>query len=302
MATTFLTKQVEPALTPHLVQPTLPNKPKLGTGKTRTKKREIPEGLWIKCPACESTIFDKELDVNLKVCPKCQHHFPIGARERIHSLVETCTFEELDAEMTSVDVLKFASYKNKLERDRKASTLMDAVVTGICKIGSHRVALGVMDFSFMGGSMGSVVGEKLTRLIERGTEGNWPVILISTSGGARMQEGMFSLMQMVKTAAALAYHARARLPYISMLTNNSYGGVMASYAALGDLILAEPKAMIGFAGPRVIKDTTHAELPPGFQTAEFLLDHGLIDAIVPRKEMKERLVKYLDFLAAGKTA
>jgi acetyl-CoA carboxylase carboxyl transferase subunit beta len=302
MATTFLTKQVEPALTPHLVQPTLPNRPKLGTGKTRTKKREIPEGLWIKCPSCESTIFDKELDANLKVCPKCQHHFPIGARERIHSLVETCTFEELDAEMTSVDVLKFASYKNKLERDRKASTLMDAVVTGICKIGAHRVALGVMDFSFMGGSMGSVVGEKLTRLIERGTEGNWPVILISTSGGARMQEGMFSLMQMVKTSAALAYHAQSRLPYISLLTNNSYGGVMASYAALGDLILAEPKAMIGFAGPRVIKDTTHAELPPGFQTAEFLLDHGLIDAIVPRKEMKERLVKYLDFLAPGKTA
>jgi acetyl-CoA carboxylase carboxyl transferase subunit beta len=302
MATTFLTKQVEPALTPHLVQPTLPNRPKLGTGKTRTKKREIPEGLWIKCPSCESTIFDKELDANLKVCPKCQHHFPIGARERIHSLVETCTFEELDAEMTSMDVLKFASYKNKLERDRKASTLMDAVVTGICKIGAHRVALGVMDFSFMGGSMGSVVGEKLTRLIERGTEGNWPVILISTSGGARMQEGMFSLMQMVKTSAALAYHARSRLPYISLLTNNSYGGVMASYAALGDLILAEPKAMIGFAGPRVIKDTTHAELPPGFQTAEFLLDHGLIDAIVPRKEVKERLVKYLDFLAPGKAA
>jgi acetyl-CoA carboxylase carboxyl transferase subunit beta len=308
MATTFLTKQamgakqVEPALTPHLIQPVLPNKPKLGGDKTGTKKREIPEGLWTKCPACESTIFDKELDVNLKVCPKCQHHFPIGARERIHSLVETCTFEELDAEMTSVDVLKFASYKNKLERDRKASTLMDAVVTGICKIGAHRVALGVMDFSFMGGSMGSVVGEKLTRLIERGTEGNWPVIIISTSGGARMQEGMFSLMQMAKTSAALAYHARARRPYISMLTNNSYGGVMASYAALGDLILAEPKAMIGFAGPRVIKDTTHAELPPGFQTAEFLLDHGLIDAIVPRKEMKERLVKYLDFLAAGKTA
>jgi acetyl-CoA carboxylase carboxyl transferase subunit beta len=302
MATTFLTKQVEPALTPHLVQPTLPNRPKLGTGKTRTKKREIPEGLWIKCPSCESTIFDKELDANLKVCPKCQHHFPIGARERIHSLVETCTFEELDAEMTSMDVLKFASYKNKLERDRKASTLMDAVVTGICKIGAHRVALGVMDFSFMGGSMGSVVGEKLTRLIERGTEGNWPVILISTSGGARMQEGMFSLMQMVKTSAALAYHARSKLPYISLLTNNSYGGVMASYAALGDLILAEPKAMIGFAGPRVIKDTTHAELPPGFQTAEFLLDHGLIDAIVPRKEMKERLVKYLDFLAPGKAA
>jgi acetyl-CoA carboxylase carboxyl transferase subunit beta len=178
--------------------------------------------------------------------------------------------------------------------------LKDAVVTGICKIGAHRVALGVMDFGFMGGSMGSVVGEKLTRLIERATEGGWPVIIISTSGGARMQEGVFSLMQMAKTSAALAYHAQHRLPYLSVLTNNSYGGVMASYAALGDLILAEPAAMIGFAGPRVIKDTTHAELPPGFQTAEFLVEHGLIDATVPRKEMKEQLMRYLDYFAAGK--
>jgi len=226
--------------------------------------------------------------------------FPIGSRERILSLVETCTFEEMDPEMSSVDVLKFAGYRGKLERDRKNTMLKDAVVTGICKMGAHRVALGVMDFGFMGGSMGSVVGEKLTRLIERGTEGGWPVIIISTSGGARMQEGMFSLMQMAKTSAALAYHAQARLPYISVLTNNSYGGVMASYAALGDLILAEPAAMIGFAGPRVIKDTTHADLPPGFQTAEFLLEHGLIDATVPRKEMKEQLVRYLDYFASGK--
>jgi len=245
-------------------------------------------------------IFDKELDANLKVCPKCQFHFPIGSRERIHSLVETCTFEEMDAGMTSVDVLKFAGYRGKLERDRKATMLNDAVVTGVCKIGSHRAALGVMDFGFMGGSMGSVVGEKLTRLIERATDGNWPVIIVSTSGGARMQEGMFSLMQMAKTSAALAYHAQRRLPYISVLTNNSYGGVMASYAALGDLILAEPAAMIGFAGPRVIKDTTHAELPPRFQTAEFLLEHGLIDAIVPRKDAKEQLIRYLDYLAGGK--
>lgn len=306
MATTILKKsalgveQVEPALTPNLGKPVLPPKPKLGSGKSRTKKREIPAGLWTKCPSCESTIFDKELDENLKVCPKCEHHFPIVSRERIHSLVETCTFEEMDAQMTSVDVLKFTGYKTKLERDRKATMLKDAVVTGVCKIGPHRVALGVMDFSFLGGSMGAVVGEKLTRLIERGTEGNWPVIIISTSGGARMQEGMFSLMQMAKTSAALAYHAQQRQPFISVLTNNSYGGVMASYAALGDLILAEPAAMIGFAGPRVIKDTTHAELPPGFQTAEFLLEHGLIDAIVPRKEMKERLVNYLDFLTAGR--
>jgi acetyl-CoA carboxylase carboxyl transferase subunit beta len=178
--------------------------------------------------------------------------------------------------------------------------LMDAVVTGIGKIGRHRVALGVMDFGFLGGSMGSVVGEKLTRLIERATEGNWPVIIISTSGGARMQEGSMSLMQMAKTSGALAYHAQQNLPYLSILTNNSYGGVMASYAALGDLILAEPAAMIGFAAPRVIKDTTHAELPPGFQTAEFLLDHGLIDAIVPRQEMKDQIVKYLDYLLASR--
>ena len=294
--------QVEPALTPPpagAAQTTFANKPKLGA--TKTKKKEIPEGLWTKCPSCSSMIFDKELDENLQVCPKCQHHFPIASRERIHSLVETCSFEEMDADMISVDVLKFASYKSKLDRDKKATMLKDAVVTGIGKIGAHQVALGVMDFRFMGGSMGSVVGEKLTRLIERGTEGHWPVIIISTSGGARMQEGVFSLMQMAKTSAALAVHGQQRLPYISYLTNNSYGGVMASYAALGDLNIAEPKAMIGFAGPRVIKDTTHSDLPPGFQTAEFLMEHGLIDAIVPRKEAKEQLIRFLNYFAAGKT-
>ena len=306
MATKFLTKekmgtpQVEPALTPTLESLTLPQRPKLGTSKSR--KRDIPEGLWTKCPSCSTMIFDKELDENLKVCPKCGHHFPIGSRERIHSLVETCSFEEMDADMVSVDVLGFkgvATYKSKLEAYSKSTMLKDAVVTGICKIGSHRTALGVMDFNFLGGSMGSVVGEKLTRLIERGTEGRLPVIIISTSGGARMYEGMFSLMQMAKTSAALAYHAQQRLPYISVLTHPTTAGVMASYATLGDLILAEPKAMIGFAGPRVIKDTTQAELPPGFQTAEFLLNHGLIDAIVPRKEMKERLVDYLDYFTAN---
>ena len=295
--------QVEPALTPPPKSATTTSfikKNKVGSGKTRAKKRDIPEGLWTKCPACQAMIFDKELDENLQVCPKCAHHFPIASRERIHALVETCTFEEMDAEMVSVDVLKFASYKSKLDRDKKATMLKDAVVTGIGKIGAHQVALGVMDFRFMGGSMGAVVGEKLTRLIERGTEGHWPVIIISTSGGARMQEGVFSLMQMAKTSAALAYHAQQRLPYISYLTNNSYGGVMASYAALGDLNVAEPGAMIGFAGPRVIKDTTHADLPPGFQTAEFLLEHGLIDTIIPRKEAKEQLIRLLDYFAAGK--
>ena len=307
MATSFTKKNLgletaEPAVTPAV--PTSTNfvkKPKLGSAKSR--KKEIPEGLWTKCPKCSTMVFDKELDENLKVCTRCSYHFPIGARERIHSLVETCTFEELDAEMTSVDVLNFtgaASYKSKLEKYKKTSNLKDAIVTGIGKISDHRIALGIMDFSFLGGSMGSVVGEKLTRLIEKATEKELPLIVISTSGGARMYEGMFSLMQMAKTCGALAYHARARLPYISVLTDPTMAGVMASYASVGDLILAEPGAMIGFAGPRVIKDTTQAELPPGFQTAEFLLEHGLIDAIISRKEMKQQLTEYLGYLMASR--
>lgn len=310
MDTTSFTKKtlgletVEPALTPPTLNtPQLPKKPKLGAGKSKTRKREIPEGLWTKCPKCATMVFDKELDENLKVCPKCGHHFPIGSRERIHSLVETCTFEEMDAQMSSVDVLEFkgvATYTSKLDAYKKNTSLKDAVVTGLCQIGAHRTALGVMDFGFLGGSMGSVVGEKLTRLIERATEKDLPVIIISTSGGARMYEGMFSLMQMAKTCSALAYHAKRKLPYISILTHPTTAGVMASYASVGDLILAEPAAMIGFAGPRVIKDTTQAELPPGFQTAEFLLDHGLIDAIVSRRDMKQQLISYLDFLTFQK--
>ncbi len=310
MATTSFTKKSlgletsEPAVTPPPASSTTTSftkKPKLGSAKS--KKREIPEGLWTKCPKCSTMVFDKELDENLKVCTRCQHHFPIGARERIHSLVETCTFEEMNADMISVDVLKFtgvASYTNKLAEYQKSTGLKDAVITGLCKIGEHRAALGVMDFTFLGGSMGSVVGEKLTRLIEKATEKGLPVIIISTSGGARMYEGMFSLMQMAKTCGALAYHAQAKLPYVSVLTHPTTAGVMASYASVGDLIIAEPGAMIGFAGPRVIKDTTQAELPPGFQTAEFLLDHGLIDAIVPRKEMKQQLSDYLSFMTEGR--
>ena len=307
MATTVLKKKtvvtdpVEPAVTPpdHSHETTFLTKPKL---MSKSKKRDIPEGLWTKCPGCKALVYDKELDANLKVCLKCGHHFPIGARERIHSLVETCSFEEMDAQRESVAILTFtgvASYEAKLAANRKASLLKDAVVTGVGMIGHHRVALGVMDFSFLGGSMGSVVGEKLTRLIEAGTDRGIPVIIISTSGGARMYEGMFSLMQMAKTCGALGYHARRQLPYISVLTHPTYAGVIASFATVGDLILAEPKAMIGFAGPRVIKDTTQSELPSGFQTAEFLQDHGLIDAIVPRTEMKDRLIYYLDFLRTG---
>ncbi len=311
MATTSFTKKTlglevgEPAVTPPQGNPetAFVKKPRLVSGKSR--KRDIPEGLWTKCPKCATMLYDKELDENLKVCLKCGHHFPIGSRERIHSLVETCSFEEMDADMESVDVLAFtgaASYTSKLAAYTNSTGLKDAVVTGIGKIHTQRVGLGVMDFTFLGGSMGSVVGEKLTRMIELSTEKGLPVIIISTSGGARMYEGMFSLMQMAKTCAALAYHARAKLPFISVLVDPCYAGVMASYASVGDLILAEPAAKIGFAGARVIKDTTQAELPPGFQTAEFLLDRGLIDAIVPRQEMKERLAMYLDFLMAGRNA
>jgi acetyl-CoA carboxylase carboxyl transferase subunit beta len=292
----------EPAVTPLPAnsETTFLAKPKIGAGKSR--KRDIPEGLWTKCPKCANMIYDKDLDNNVKVCPKCEHHFPIGSRERIHSLVETCSFEERDADMTSVDILKFtgvSSYTSKLSANVKSSGLKDAVITGVGMIGPHRVALGVMDFSFLGGSMGSVVGEKLTRIIETATDGGLPLIIISTSGGARMYEGMFSLMQLAKTSGALAYHAKNRLPYISVLTHPTYAGVMASYASLGDLIIAEPGAMVGFAGPRVIRDTTQAELPPGFQTSEFLLEHGLIDAIVSRTETKTRLIYYMDFLTEG---
>jgi acetyl-CoA carboxylase carboxyl transferase subunit beta len=274
-------------------------KPKLGA---RSRKKDIPEGLWTKCPECATMLYDKELDENLKVCLHCGSHFPIGARERINALVETCSFEEMDADLSSVDILKFtgaASYTSKLDYYQKKTGLKDAVVTGVGQIGPFRVALGVMDFGFLGGSMGSVVGEKITRLIETATSRGLPLIIISASGGARMYEGMFSLMQMAKSSGALGYHARIRLPYISILTDSTYAGVMASYASLGDLILAEPRAMIGFAGPRVIKDTTQAELPDGFQTAEFLLRHGLIDAIINRRDMKDRLITYLSYLTAG---
>jgi acetyl-CoA carboxylase carboxyl transferase subunit beta len=307
MATTTFTKKSfglengETGVTPPSHGETIfVKKPKLGGSKS--KKKEIPEGLWTKCKKCSTMVFDKELDENLKVCPHCQYHFPIGARERIHSMVETCSFEEMDADMSSVDILSFtgvSSYASKLADYQKSTGQKDAVVTGFGKIAEHRVALGVMEFMFLGGSMGAVVGEKLTRLIEQATEKGLPVIIISASGGARMYEGMFSLMQMAKTCGALAYHARAKLPFISILTDPTTGGVTASHASVGDLIIAEPQAMICFAGPRVIKDTTQAELPAGFQTSEFLLEHGLIDAIVSRKQMKKQLVDYLDFLTAG---
>ncbi len=275
---------------------------KLKFGESTSRKKNIPKGLWTKCGKCSELIFDKDLDENLKTCLSCGFHFPISARLRLASLINENTFKELDVGMTSVDVLEFTgveSYSSKLEKYQGKTGESDAVITGLCQMGQHKVSIGIMDFSFIGGSMGSVVGEKLTRMIEAGTKNKIPVIIISTSGGARMYEGMFSLMQMAKTCGALAYHAEAKLPYISVLTHPTTAGVMASYASVGDLVIAEPGAMIGFAGPRVIKDTTQAELPPGFQTAEFLMNRGMIDAIVPRNKMRESVINYLDYMSTN---
>ncbi|MFM8719346.1 MAG: acetyl-CoA carboxylase, carboxyltransferase subunit beta [Chthoniobacterales bacterium] len=266
-------------------------------------KSNVPEGLWTKCPGCGEVVTKAEFEQNLQVCPKCDHHLTLGARERIESLADPGTFKEHDAGMVSVDSLKFrgvATYTDRLETYRKKTGLKDAVITGECKIDGHDAGIAVMDFNFIAATMGSVVGEKITRIIEHSTKKKKPVIVISASGGARMYEGMLSLMQMAKTSGALARHAEARLPYISVLTNPTTAGVMASYASLGDIIIAEPKCMIGFAGPRVIRETTHQELPKGFQTAEFLQDHGLVDMIVPRRSMRAVLSQLLDFLDRGK--
>ena len=289
----------EPTVTPlsGASEQVMLKRPRPLTGGPR--KRVIPEGLWTKCPKCNEMIYDKELEAKQNVCFTCGHHFALTAWERVHSLVNADDFEQMDENMSSVDVLEFPGYMSKIGANQQKTGLKDAVITGLGSLNHHQIALGVMDFSFNGGSMGSVVGEKLTRLIEKGTELSLPVIICSTSGGARMYEGMFSLMQMAKTCGALAYHGKQGLPFISVLTDPTMAGVMASFASVGDLIVAEPAARIGFAGPRVIKDTTKADLPEGFQTSEFLCDHGLIDAIIPRKDLKDSLSHYLDFLMSG---
>ena len=275
-------------------------KPKIS--ETKTKKREIPRGLWVKCRDCGEMIFSKELLANLKVCHKCDYHFPMIAGERVASLMDEGTFREADADMVSVDVLKFtgvAAYAERLRTHQSQTRLNDAVVTGLGKLNGHDVSLSVMDFSFLGASMGSVVGEKITRSIEKATEMRIPVIIVSASAGARVYEGILSLMQMAKTSGALAMHAKAALPYISVLTHPTTAGVMASYGSLGDVIVAEPRALIGFAGARVIKETTQQELPDGFQTGEFLLDRGLIDIIVHRKQLKGLLSALLDYFSSN---
>ena len=259
------------------------------------KKVKIPEGLWVKCDNCKEIIYRKEVDKNFKVCPKCDYHFRISASERLPFLVDEGSFLEVEDGLSPRDFLVFKDYKDKLKSSRKKTGLKDAVISGDARIGNRPVSIVVMDFSFMGGSMGSVVGEKIARAVERAIEKRTPFISVASSGGARMQEGILSLMQMAKTSAALAKLGEAGLPFISVLTDPTFGGVTASFAMLGDIIIAEPKSLIGFAGPRVIEQTIKQQLPAGFQRAEFLQEHGMIDMIVSRREMHATLSKILDF-------
>jgi acetyl-CoA carboxylase carboxyl transferase subunit beta len=274
-------------------------KPPTGGGGGRKRRSDIPEGLFQKCPGCDEVLHEIELIENQRVCPHCDYHFSQSAKERIESLLDPGSFVEMDASLHSVDSLRFqgmATYKDRLKKYQESTGLIDAVVSGYGTLEGIRVAIAVMDFAFLAATMGSVVGERITRAIEYATTERIPIIIISASGGARMYEGMLSLMQMAKTSGALARHAEARLPYISILTNPTTAGVMASYASLGDIIMAEPKSMIGFAGPRVIKETTHQDLPKGFQTAEFLEEHGLIDQIVHRRKLRSKIAEFLRFL------
>jgi acetyl-CoA carboxylase carboxyl transferase subunit beta len=266
------------------------------------KKRDMPEGLWTKCPSCNESLFEDALSKNLRVCTSCGYHFTISSGERISSMVDEGSFVEMDKVLDSVNALGFKGYLDKVKAYQQKTGLTEAVVTGRALIEGVPVLLAIMDFRFLGASMGSVVGEKITRAIEAATAERKPVLVFSASGGARMHEGILSLMQMAKTSGALARHAEARLPYISILTHPTTGGVTASFATLGDIIIAEPKCMIGFAGPRVVKETTHADLPPGFQTAEFMMQHGLVDMIVDRKDMRTTLAKLLRYMSAGKAA
>ena len=262
------------------------------------KRKDIPEGLWEKCRSCESTIFTKQKESNLYICPNCGYHNPMPAPKRIELLTDPDSFREIDANLESVDTLKFegvAAYTDKLAANKKKTGLVDAVVSGHAKLNGMDYALAVMDFRFLGASMGAVVGEKITRIVEYATAKKLPVVLVTASGGARMYEGMISLMQMAKTSGALHRHKEAGLPCIIVMTHPTTAGVTASFASLGDLIIAEPGALIGFAGPRVIKDTTQAKLPEGFQTAEFLLKKGMIDRIIDRKNLREELSLCLEY-------
>ncbi len=272
------------------------NKP---IARNEVKKVRVPEGLWTKCQSCGEVIYSKEIEKNLNVCPKCNHHFRIPAKKRISLLLDEGTFVEHDADMRSVDFLNFKdsrSYQERIEAAVAKGNAKEAVICCEGRIDGVPVQLAVLEFSYMGGSMGSVVGEKITRLVERAMERQTPAIIISSSGGARMQESILSLMQMAKTSAALARLRKQGLPYISVLTDPTTGGVTASFAMLGDVNIAEPKALIGFAGPRVIEQTIRQKLPEGFQRAEYLVEHGMVDLIVHRKEMKQILAQLLKML------
>ena len=267
------------------------------------KKKDIPKDLWTKCPKTGEIIYNRVLKENLMVVPNSGYHFPLKARDRIASMLDEGTFEEMDMGVHSLDPLEFnatSSYPEKLRQNQDKTNETDTVISGIGEMGGMPVSITVMDFRFMAASLGSAAGEKITRAIERGIEKSCPVIIVSASGGARMQEGILSLMQLAKTSAALARLSKAGLPYFSILTNPTMAGVMASYASLGDVIIAEPEALIGFAGPRVIKETTQQDLPAGFQTSEFLLERGLVDIIVPRLEMRDRVINLMKALYGAK--
>ena len=264
------------------------------------KKDNIPGDLFKKCPSCGEIVDENTLKTRHRVCPKCDFHFTLSAPERIEMLTDPNTFEETHPNLETTNPLNFKGYPDKVKSYQQKTDLKEAVVTGRGEIAGSRIALGVMDFRFLAASMGSVAGEKITRAIEMATEEQRGVVLVCASGGARMHEGILSLMQMAKTSGALARHSQAGLPYIAVLTHPTTGGVTASFATLGDVIIAEPKCMIGFAGPRVVKETTHQNLPPGFQTAEFMKDHGLVDMIIDRGSMRETLGFLLNFMMEGK--
>ena len=264
---------------------------------------KVPEGLWVKCDNCRQILYNKELARNFKICPKCGFHFRLSAPERLRMLFDGESYDELHSDLRSTDPLKFRDtkrYRDRLKQNEENVGTSDAVVIGVGTMGGIPVVIGAMEFFFLGGSMGSVVGEKLTRAAERSLAERRPLIIVSTSGGARMQEGILSLMQMGKISAALSRLAEARIPYISVMADPTTGGVTASFAMLGDLNIAEPNALIGFAGPRVIEQTIRQTLPEGFQRSEFLLDHGMLDFLVARSEMKDTLVRCLRLLGEGR--
>ncbi len=264
------------------------------------EKKEIPDGLWIKCERCDQITYQKDLAKNLKVCPKCEFHFRINAKERLNLLVDAGEFQEIDPNLKTVNILNFPDYENKIKKSQKNTDLTEGILSGRAKLDGIPAILAIMDFGFITGSMGSVVGEKITRAIELAAAEKLPLILISAGGGgARMQEGINSLMQMAKTSQALNMLSAAGSLYISILTDPTMGGVFASFASLGDIVIAEPDALIGFAGPRVIQQTIRQTLPPGFQTSQFQLEHGYVDMIVQRKDLKATLVQLLRFHGGG---